>query len=305
MRWVLSSLMVLALTPPPALSAAQCKNHLVTRMFSGSYLNTLASALTGPAFIMRGLLVAFGLIVGLLSPAFAGDYDLPILRGSQSLAPVAPVTTVGPATFTRWSGFYFGGAFSYGSAHSDFSTASQPLVHFSLQHTTVEDQDQPSDFVVLGKGSGIAAGVGGFLGYNIQWQDLTTGIEATYTYTNLNTTAPSTPIARIFPAINTQAAVSANGHLDLIDYTEVRARAGYVVGNLLPYGFIGVAMGRANYSVSATTDVTQTILPTPIIRALELVLRQRHAKISPFLPVPDKATHRFGASLLAAGLIGR
>ena len=89
---------------------------------------------------MRGLLVAFGLIVGLLSPAFAGDYDLPILRGSQSLAPVAPVTTVGPATFTRWSGFYFGGAFSYGSAHSDFSTASQPLVHFSLQHTTVEDK---------------------------------------------------------------------------------------------------------------------------------------------------------------------
>jgi outer membrane immunogenic protein len=95
-----------------------------------------------------------------------------------------------------------------------------------------------------------------------EWQDLITGIEATYTYTNLNTTASSTPIGRIFPAINTQAAVSANGHLDLIDYTEVRARAGYVVGNLLPYGFIGVAMGRANYSVSAATDVTQTILPT-------------------------------------------
>ena len=60
------------------------------------------------------------LILGMASPALAADYDLPILRGLQ---PPAPVVTVGPATFTRWSGFYFGGNFSLGSATSDFSTA--------------------------------------------------------------------------------------------------------------------------------------------------------------------------------------
>ena len=37
---------------------------------------------------------------------------------------------------------------------------------------------------------------GAFLGYNTQWQDLILGVEAIYTHTNLNTTAPSTPIGR-------------------------------------------------------------------------------------------------------------
>jgi hypothetical protein len=82
------------------------------------------------------------MVLALAPPALAADLD--ILRGSQPIVPLtpvaAPVTTVGPATFTRWSGFYLGGAFSYGSANSDFSSATRPLVQFSLQHTTVEDQ---------------------------------------------------------------------------------------------------------------------------------------------------------------------
>jgi opacity protein-like surface antigen len=49
---------------------------------------------------------------------------------------------------------------------------------------------------------------------------------------------------------------SASGHLNLTDYAEARGRAGYIVGNLLPYGFIGLVVGRAAYSVSATTDAT-------------------------------------------------
>ena len=105
--------------------------------------------------------------------------------------------TVGPATFTRWSGFYFGGNVSLGSATSDFSTATRPLVQFMLQHLTIDRPgERPSDFHVLGRGSAVAAGGGAFLGYNTQWQDLVLGVEATYTHTNLNTTAPSTPIGR-------------------------------------------------------------------------------------------------------------
>ena len=44
-------------------------------------------------------------------------------------------------------------------------------------------------------------------------------------------------------------ALNPAGRLDLTDYGEARFRAGYVVGNLLPYGFIGMAVGRASYSV--------------------------------------------------------
>jgi hypothetical protein len=91
------------------------------------------------------------------------------LRGSAQ--PPAPVVSVGPATFTRWSGFYFGGNVSLGSATSDFSTATRPLVEFSLQHLTIEDQASPSTFQVLSRGSSVAAGGGAFLGYNTQWQD--------------------------------------------------------------------------------------------------------------------------------------
>ena len=180
---------------------------------------------------------------------------MPILRGSSQ--PPAPVVTVGPATFTRWSGFYFGGNVSLGSATSDFSTATRPLVQFSLQHLTIEDQARPSDFQVLSRGSAVAAGGGAFLGYNTQWQDLVLGVEATYTHTNLNTTAPSTPIGRLFPSLSTSVALSASGNLNLTDFGTARGRAGYVIGNFLPYGFIGMAVGRASYSVTTLAVLQQ------------------------------------------------
>jgi opacity protein-like surface antigen len=206
----------------------------------------------------NGILLLLLLIFEMASPALAADYDLPILRGSSQ--PPAPVVSMGPATFTRWSGFYFGGDISLGSATSDFSTATRPLVQFSLQHTTVESSDHPSDFQVLGRGSDVAAGGGAFLGYNTQWQDLVLGVEATYTHTNLNTTASSVPngVGRFFPDVNTTVNVSASGNLDLTDYGTARGRAGYVIGNFLPYGFLGMAVGRASYSVNTASFVQQT-----------------------------------------------
>ena len=46
--------------------------------------------------------------------------------------------------------------------------------------------------------------------------------------------------------------------MDLTDYAETRGRAGYIVGNLLPYGFVGLVVGRADYGVSATTNAACT-----------------------------------------------
>jgi len=150
------------------------------------------------------------MILGMASPALAADYDLPILRGSQPVAPIAPVTTVGPATFTRWSGFYVGGDFSYNNATVDFTGATAPLVAFSLQGTAVQQQFAQSQLQLLGRGAESAFGFGGFLGYNVQWQDLITGVEANYTRTSLNVTAPPVPVggvARSFP-LNTTLPLS-------------------------------------------------------------------------------------------------
>ena len=221
--------------------------------------------------------MAFCLLSSLMSPALAADYDLPILRGSSQ--PPAPVLSVGPATFTRWSGFYFGGNVSLGSATSDFSTATRPLVTSMLQHLTILDQADVADFHVLDRGSSVAAGGGAFLGYNTQWQDLVLGVEATYTHTNLNTTAPQTPIgfgtpSRVFSSLNTAVALGATGNLDLTDFVTARGRAGYVIGNFLPYGFVGMAVGRASYNLSTAADVTRL----PISGTTPSILLSRHRR---------------------------
>ena len=127
----------------------------------------------------------------------AADYDLPILRGSSQ--PPAPALTVGPATFTRWSGFYFGGDLSFTSDHTDFSDLTRPLYAFSFRDTTLENEQHPSTFKVLGNGSANSLGGGVFLGYNTQWQDLVLGVEATYTHTNLSAPASSSPIGFCAP----------------------------------------------------------------------------------------------------------
>jgi opacity protein-like surface antigen len=173
------------------------------------------------------------------------------------------VTTVGPALFTRCSGLYVGGMVSYNNTTPDFVNATAPLIHFSLRSTTLEDQVRPSGIAVLGKGSDNALGGGVFLGYNTQWQDLIIGVEGNYNHTNLNATAPASAVARIFPSVNNLVALNATGRLNLTDYGEARFRAGYVVGNLLPYAFIGMAVGRASYSVTTVADVTQDTSTPP------------------------------------------
>jgi outer membrane immunogenic protein len=78
----------------------------------------------------------------------------------------------------------------------------------------------------------------------------------------LNTTAPVSAVARIFPSLNNEVALSATGRLSLSSYGEARFRAGYIVGDLLPYGFVGVAVGGASYSVTTVADVTQSMSTT-------------------------------------------
>jgi outer membrane immunogenic protein len=199
----------------------------------------------------------------LLSPAFAGDYDLaniPVLRGSAQ--PPAPVYSVGPATFTRWSGFYVGGDASFNNGTSDFSSATAPRIEYALQNTVVQQTFTPSQLSLLGKGAASAFGGGAFLGYNTQWQDLVLGVEANYMHTSINTaaaTAPSFQLAREFnPPSGNVTSISlskAAGSLTLSDYGEARFRAGYVLGNFLPYGFVGMAVGMGSYSVSSHIDL--------------------------------------------------
>lgn len=186
--------------------------------------------------------------------------DLDILRGSEP---------VGPPTYTRWSGFYFGGDVGYSNANADFSNATSPLTAFSLRELALESDDAVSGWPVLGKASTSVPAFGGFVGYNTQWQDLVLGIEGNYTHSPLTALATDSPLSRVVTAGSNTYSVNltGSGSLQVTDYASVRARAGWVLGNFLPYGFAGAVLGWGNYAVTATVSGQQnaSTAPAPIV----------------------------------------
>jgi len=199
---------------------------------------------------MRGLLVAFGLIAS-CSGAFAGDYELPTLRGSaESLMPTLP-------TYTIWRGVYAGGQVGYSSAHSDFGNGVNDLAASVVRNTVLEP------FVVnlntLPPASSNGASVGAFVGYNTQWEGVTLGFEFNYSHATL--TVGSAAAAPGFQVSSNSLAghhfvydvnVSGGETIRVTDLATFRARAGWIAGQFLPYGFLGLAVARTDLNRSAT-----------------------------------------------------
>jgi opacity protein-like surface antigen len=71
--------------------------------------------------------------------------------------------------------------------------------------------------------------------------------------------AQNNPIARVVPAGSDTDTVSitGSGSVSNLDFLSLRARAGWVLGNFLPYGFVGFALGRADIAVAANVSVLQ------------------------------------------------
>jgi outer membrane immunogenic protein len=204
------------------------------------------------ARLMRWLVCAAALAFA--QNAFAADYTPP------------PPVTIGPATFTRWAGFYFGGQIGYSDAQADFSKASEPLVGYSLRDLELESESMPSSFQVLRNAGANVTGFGGFVGYNSQWQDLILGVEANYTHSPFTIVANSTPISLVVPAgTNTDSVnISATGSLSMTDYGSLRARAGWILGDFLPYAFGGFALGHGSYTVGTLVSGQQATPPTTL-----------------------------------------
>jgi len=71
---------------------------------------------------------------------------------------------------------------------------------------------------------------GGFLGYNVQWDQLVVGFDLGYKYPSV---------------LDSSTALST---FKLVDYATLRGRAGYAFGQFLPYAVLGIAAGRFNYA---------------------------------------------------------
>jgi opacity protein-like surface antigen len=211
---------------------------------------------------MCRLSLLLAIFLGLASPAVAEDFPYPPISTIPPAPPGPPrYATVGPATFTRWSGFYFGGQFGLGNGNADFSGATQGGVAYTLRNTYLESDFTPSQWPVLGTANTSALSYGGFVGYNTQWQDLILGIELNINYSTLSLNAPNSPLSRTTSADSAGDAyallLSGAGSVTNIDTATLRARAGYVVGSFLPYGFAGPAVALANVSVSSTLSGIQ------------------------------------------------
>ncbi len=207
---------------------------------------------------MRRVICALTVLV-LASPAFAADLDLDILRGSQP---------VGPATFTRWSGFYVGGQFGYTNGNAAFSNATPPGIGYALRETTLENEFNVSQWPTLGTANETVPSYGGFAGYNTQWQDVVIGVEANVNRAAFSLQAPSTPIGPLITAADSlgythTVTISSSGSLASTDLGTLRARAGYVLGNFMPYGFAGMALTEATVSIASNVHDIQCNSATP------------------------------------------
>lgn len=203
------------------------------------------------------------------TPAFAADQAV-----LPSLPPISETTAPLPAFgeeadpvvhHSGWQGFYIGGEFAYTYGNADFSKSTQAPVAFSLRNTTLESEYSPSSWQVLGTGTHAAPGFGGFVGYN--WEYLSAnakvimGVEADYEQASLSYYAPSSTITRLLPDVSETTTISATGSVTDLSYGTLRARVGWAAGNFLPYGFVGLALGRANVDIAETTVVTDTTAP--------------------------------------------
>jgi opacity protein-like surface antigen len=204
-------------------------------------------------------LVMCALSVSAFAPRALAD-DLDVLRGA---IPVAP------ALFTRWSGFYFGGQFGYSDALADFSASSQTPIAYALRETALENEFSVSEWPTLARANQGGLTFGGFVGYNTQWQDLILGVEGNYNHASINMTASSSKIGPLITGADSlgythAVTISGNGSMAVFDYGSLRARAGLVLGNFLPYGFAGLAIGEANTNISANVQDLQCTASAPI-----------------------------------------
>ena len=167
------------------------------------------------------MFIAIGALFSAVAAGPAAAADMPgnfYLRGSLSSEP------------SQWAGYYVGVSVGYSKLNSDFSSS---IPSFSLSSGANET----------------GASFGGFIGYNTQEWDpsLVLGLELDYNWLSLETIST-----------NSLGGVTGTASYKLIDYATFRGRAGYTIGQFLPYAFVGAAVGQVDYSATTTSGFNQS-----------------------------------------------
>lgn len=180
----------------------------------------------------------------------AADLDYGVLRGPDYEPAYAEID---------WNGFYFG-------AHAGYSSTSQRYTNrFSSilgDYLTRRDEYLPLSNAMTGavgkldvftrRGDG--TGFGGFAGYNYQFDEAVIGVEADYTSLDAGATSRDFTPMNFYDINSAGSLYKINARIlglassKIVDYGTMRVRAGYTLGNFMPFVTAGVAIGRAEIS---------------------------------------------------------
>ena len=207
----------------------------------------------GQVMRLRSLLCGL-VFVGIAHSASAADLGDSFLRGS---------TVISQPGGNRWDGVYFGGHVGATYSGADFSGATKDLVGTILRESTFNSVFNVPDWRVLSKADTSGSSFGGFIGYNVQWDGAILGIEGTYNRTSL-AMASTDAIGRIPAGSPDSVFINATASTKVTDYGTLRVRGGVDAGTFLPYGFVGIAVARADVARTATVNLvnfSQSSLP--------------------------------------------
>ena len=189
---------------------------------------------------MRRFLLSV-LMCAAASGAQAADLpDFPVLRGGFTDGFTGPRV--------NWQGVYVGGQGGFGTSDMNFTGATSSVVAHLLADTAIENSGQVSSWPVGGRESVHGNGIGGFVGYNSQWDDVVLSVELNYMHGKFGGTQ-SDSLSRFFTDSNGTVDSVTNqsiASMQISDMGTLRGRAGYALGVFLPYAFGGVALGQAN-----------------------------------------------------------
>jgi outer membrane immunogenic protein len=169
----------------------------------------------------------------------------------------------------RWDGFQLGGHIGLVGAQTDFSSATRDGIKQILRQSTLEDEDVPSSWPVLGSNDNTGRAYGGSIGYNWQLDSIVVGVDASYNYTaGITTRDGPTTLRRIVTLSDggvNDVTITGRASLTMHDYATLRARVGYPMGQFMPYAFAGAAVGRFDYSTWTRVRVVQDPSGTPSV----------------------------------------
>jgi opacity protein-like surface antigen len=227
------------------------------------------------------------LVMTAAGTAQGADLDYDYLRGADYDPPPA-------VALIDWSGVYFGGHGGYTAGSFAQRKATQSALANYFNATAVESEYGVSNLVTFPGSRGRGASYGAFAGWNMQFGEAVLGLEADYTHTNQNavSTYEINRIMTLSNGVSETVRLNGQSRTDINDYGTIRARAGYAIGNFLPYVTGGFAIGQVSFTDSAAvqyfgydanTYAANQALPAATRLA---VYNHGYASFNPDAPIP-------------------